>query len=391
MLHPLDPREAAHATPEQEQEFARRQSAREKISLQWLKILSVDLGGDGIQKVDLPGNVGTDLESLRSQRVTRFDVDGDGYKEATQWIAPSEAILCIDRSGNGLVDNGSEIFNSSDTPFDQHGLGELAYYDANGDGLITEADPVYAQLRLWLDLDSDGSVGECELFDLRLRAVNAKAENQINPLLANMVVTAINLKNLTMQFADGSSANLNETSLLAHRTGVKITLDEKTANLNVEHENGLRENFITLVQDMSILQELADPKITLKRKQELEDLAKSYGLNPQASEFKSVLKSLIASGENLGKQDTVIYFSDNNLWVDPSVRERLESMRISFKQISATSNAAIAHTQLGRLARPVSSEAVGGADGFDDGWVLSRKVNDQEIQSEISSLKHNKD
>jgi Ca2+-binding RTX toxin-like protein len=390
-LHPVDPREAVLATPEQEQEFTRRQSARETISLQWLKILSVDLGGDGIQKVDLPGNVGTDLESLRTQRVTRFDVDGDGYNEATQWIAPSEAILCIDRSGNGLVDNGSEIFNSSDTPFDQHGLGELAYYDANDDGLITEADPVYAQLRLWLDLDSDGSVGECELFDLRLRAVNAKAENQINPLLANMAVTAIDLKNLTMQFADGSSANLNETSILAHRMGVKITLDEKTANLNVEHENGLRENFITLVQDMSILQELADPKITLKRKQELEDLAKSYGLNPHASEFKSIVQSLIASGENLGKQDTVIYFSDNNLWVDPSVRERLESMRISFKKISATSNAAIAHTQLGRLARPVSSEAVGGADGFDDGWVLSRKVNDQEIQSEISSLKPNKD
>ena len=389
--HPLDPREAANATPEQEQEFERRQSARETISLQWLKVITVDLGGDGIQKVDLPGNVGTDLESLRTQLVTRFDVDGDGYKEATQWIAPSEAILCIDRSGNGLVDNGSEIFNSSDTPFDQHGLGELSYYDANGDGLITEEDPVYAQLRLWLDLDSDGSVGECELFDLRLRAVNAKAENQSNPLLANMAVTAIDLKNLSMQFADGSSANLSETSLLAHRMGVKITLDEKTANLNVEHENGLRENFITLVQDMSLLQELADPKIESKRQLELEELAKRYGLNPHASEFKSIIQSLIASGENLGKQDTVIYFSNENIWVDPSVRERLESMRISFKQISTTSNAAIANTQLGRLARPVSSEAVGGADGFDDRWVLSRKVNDQEIQSEVSSLQPKND
>jgi Ca2+-binding RTX toxin-like protein len=390
-LHPLDPREAAHATPEQEQEFARRQSARETISLQWLKVITVDLGGDGIQKVDLPGNVGTDLESLRTQRVTRFDVDGDGYKEATQWIAPSEAILCIDRSGNGLVDNGSEIFNSGDTPFDQHGLGELSYYDANGDGLITEADPVYAQLRLWLDLDSDGSVGECELFDLRLRAVHAKPENQSNPLLVNMAVTAIDLKNLAMQFADGSSASLSETSLLAHRMGLKITLDEKTANLNVEHENGLRENFITLVQDMSLLQELDNPNIDSKRKIELEELAKRYGLNPQASEFKSVLKSLIASGEHLGKQDTVIYFSDTNLLVDPNARERLESMRISFKQISATSNAALANTQPGRLARPVSSEAVGGADGFDDRWVISRKVNEQEIQSEISSLKPNND
>lgn len=386
--HPLDPRAAARATPEQEQAFAQSHAARQVLAMQWLKVIAVDLGADGVQINDLPGNVGMDLNSLRQQRVARFDVDGDGYKEATQWIAASEAMLGIDRSGNGLIDNGSELFNGSDTPFDQHGIASLSYYDTNGDGLITQDDPVYEQLRLWIDLDGDGSAGSMEVFDLRMRV--AGAPKAANEKLAAMAVIEIDLKNLTMRFADGSIAPIKDTQLLAHTKGVQIALDESTGNLNVLHEDGLRENFITLAQDMSILQELQSASISAARRSELEALARRYGLNPDSKDFSSIVQSLRASGEALGQQDTVIYFGENDVWVNPAVRERLEQMRISFRKMSDSSASAIAgNSQLAKVGTAPESEAIPNSEAFNDRWVASRKIAATEIISDSKPITQN--
>ncbi|MGB4346230.1 MAG: tandem-95 repeat protein, partial [Burkholderiaceae bacterium] len=391
-LHPLDPFEVARATPEQERDFAQTHQARETVSLQWLKVITVDLGGDGVCLIDLPGNVGTDLESLRQQQVARFDVDGDGFVEATQWIAPSEAILGIDRSGNGLIDNGSELFNETDTPFDQHGLAELAYYDANGDGSITEADPVYKHLRLWVDLDSDGSAGALEVFDMQMHSALSGAADSAAPsgttdVLAAMVVTAIDLSTMRMQFADSSSAPLLDTALLSHTKGLKIVMDEATANLNVLHEDGLRENFITLTQDMSVLQELQSATLSSTRCTELEALARRYGLNPASADFAGIVQSLRATGETLGQQDTVIYFGDDAVWVDPQVRQRLEQMRISFRKLGDRAADSIASAnQLGRFGTAPDSQALNADGSFNDRWVASHQLSAVDIISDAASV-----
>ncbi len=379
--HPVDPGAASRATPEQEAVFASSRAAAETVALQWQRILAVDLGNDGIQVIDLPGNVGTDLESLRTQQVARIDVDGDGFKEATQWIAPSDAILGIDRSGNHQIDDGSELFHGADTPFDQHGLASLAYYDANGDGLITPEDPAYRQLRLWIDLDGDGSTGQLEVFDLQMRPVAWGESFPANPAMSSMAVKAIDLKSASMQFADGSSAAIAQLDLLAHVEGIKLRMDQQTGNLNVLHEDGLRENFITLVEDMSALQELQSPSLPAARRAELEALAVRYGLNPQSAEFSAIVRSLRATGESLGEQDAVIYFGDDDVWVDPAIRERLAQLRISFRKLDGASGIATGE-QLARTGRPLGTEAVTEHRPFDDRWVPSRRVGQADIRSE---------
>lgn len=126
----------------------------------------IDLNGNGIKL----GEAGVGVY---------FDVDADGIREHVQWVRPGgdEAFLALDRTGNGLVDDGSELFGIG-TPLvleggtARNGFIGLAQYDqrqlgGNDDGLITVADAVWPQLRLWLDLNADGVANREEMRTLR--------------------------------------------------------------------------------------------------------------------------------------------------------------------------------------------------------------------------------
>jgi hypothetical protein len=108
-----------------------------------------------------------------------FDVNADGLREHVQWVRPGgdEAFLALDRTGNGLIDDGSELFGVG-TPLmlegrnAPNGFVGLAQYDqrqlgGNDDGLITELDAIWPQLRLWLDLNADGVANREEMHTLR--------------------------------------------------------------------------------------------------------------------------------------------------------------------------------------------------------------------------------
>ena len=106
------------------------EAARLGAARQWLKVIALDYGADGITRTALPDVVKHDLITLgftgQADGVARFDTDNDGYQEATEWIAPSEAMLGIDRDNNGALDSADELFNGINTPFDQRGWASLS-------------------------------------------------------------------------------------------------------------------------------------------------------------------------------------------------------------------------------------------------------------------------
>lgn len=83
-----------------------------------------------------------------------FDMAGTGTRQQTGFVRGDDALLYLDRDGNGLLDDGKELFG--DQEGDAHGFAELSKYDGNGDGWIDASDAAYDELKVFQDWNSDG-------------------------------------------------------------------------------------------------------------------------------------------------------------------------------------------------------------------------------------------
>ncbi len=93
-------------------------------------------------------------------RTFEFDLDVDGEAELVHQLNEQSGYIALDKNANDQVDDGSELFGATSG----NGFKELAQYDSDGNGFIDEADPIWEQLRIWVQ-HNDGSQSMFTLAD----------------------------------------------------------------------------------------------------------------------------------------------------------------------------------------------------------------------------------
>jgi len=130
-----------------------------------------------------------------------FDLNSDGKTENISFVAGGSGFLAVDSNGDGIVNNGSELFG----PKSGDGFAQLASYDKDGNGWIDENDPIFAKLRVWTQ---DG--------------LSTLAENGIGAIATGSAETPFALKDS----ANVLQGNVRATGIYLSESGLAGTIQQ---------------------------------------------------------------------------------------------------------------------------------------------------------------------
>ena len=171
----------------------------------------IDLNNDGINTLSL-------------DYTRNFDLDNNGFAEATGWIQKDDALLAYDRNGNGKIDNGGELFGdktisdnyySYTNPKAKNGFEALKEFDTNNDGIIDKNDKDFDKLLLWQDKNSNAVTDEGELIKLsdKVKSIN------------------LNYKEIS---TDNNGNSIRQTSTATLNDGTKVKADDIWFKVNLK-------------------------------------------------------------------------------------------------------------------------------------------------------------
>ncbi|MBR3305732.1 MAG: VCBS repeat-containing protein [Lachnospiraceae bacterium] len=144
------------------------------------------------------------IADVSDQRIC-FDLDADGQQDTIAALGAGSAYLALDLNGDGKVNDGSELFGTKSG----NGFADLAAYDADGNGWIDEADPIFSRLKLWVT-DADGKE---RLYGLKEKGLGA--------ICLSSADTGFDIKS----FEDNSmKARIRKTGIFLYENGMAGTM-----------------------------------------------------------------------------------------------------------------------------------------------------------------------
>ena len=178
-----------------------------------------------------------------------FNHTNDGVNIKTSWIGKEDGILVIDKNGNGIIDNGNELFGNFTTKNNgdmaNNGFEALKDYDTNGDLIIDYRDDKFSELRVWQDLNSDGISNKGELKtlnELGIKSLNLKYKD--NKQIKDSIAQISSYETL-----DGKTHLLADINFDVDSVDTIISVDKKYIK---DHLTGANVGGIGRVSDLAI-------------------------------------------------------------------------------------------------------------------------------------------
>ena len=190
--------------------------------------LAVDLNGDGV--------IGT--TSVADG--VYFDHENDGFAEKTGWISAEDGVLVRDLNGNGLIDNGTELFGNStilsNNETAANGFEALKELDSNGDGIFSNQDKAWNEVKVWQDANQNGYTDVNELKSLD-----------------SVGITEINLNYKQQQVAD-ENGNMHNQISTGKKDGSEISIHDVWFERDTIDSQSLQQ--IIIPDDIFLLPEI---------------------------------------------------------------------------------------------------------------------------------------
>lgn len=142
-------------------------------------------------------NINGTIAKTDSKTGFEFDIDKDGAKEKISSLASGNGFLAIDLNGNGIIDDGGELFGAKSG----NGFSDLASFDDNKDGVIDEQDSVFGKLKIWFKTNNKDSL------------VSLKSE-RVGAILLESISSQFELKN-----GADTNAKLQQSSIVLFENG----------------------------------------------------------------------------------------------------------------------------------------------------------------------------
>ncbi len=190
--------------------------------------LAIDLNGDGV--------IGT--TSVADG--VYFDHENDGFAEKTGWISAEDGVLVRDLNGNGLIDNGTELFGNStilsNNETAANGFEALKELDSNGDGIFSNQDKAWNEVKVWQDANQNGYTDVNELKSLD-----------------SVGITEINLNYKQQQVAD-ENGNMHNQISTGKKDGSEISIHDVWFERDTIDSQSLQQ--IIIPDDIFLLPEI---------------------------------------------------------------------------------------------------------------------------------------
>ncbi|MDR0918433.1 MAG: hypothetical protein LBM93_04195, partial [Oscillospiraceae bacterium] len=163
--------------------------------------LAIDLGASGIKLTSLANGV-------------NFDLDNNNFAEKTAWIGNEDGFLALDRNGDGIINNGGELFGDrvlmSDGEISKSGFEALADLNINDDNVIDNNDEVFDNLIVWFDENQDGISQNEELKSLEEMNIISISLNVTKESNIDTETGTMEAEYAMVTFSNGNQSRISE-------------------------------------------------------------------------------------------------------------------------------------------------------------------------------------